>query len=476
MSEKTQKDTVKGLYKRENGLATMSAKDRKAMASYCHDYMDFLGKAKTERRAYAESIALLEKNGFKPITSFQTLKPGDKVYRGYHGKTLLAAVIGKRPVTEGVDVVGGHTDAPRLDLKSVPLTEMGGLAYFDTHYYGGIKKFQWVVRPLSLYGVVCKTDGTKVDIAIGDKPGDPVFMITDILPHLGREQMQQKMFEAIPGENLDLLIGSEPCPEKEDDKDYKEKVKLNILRLLEKTYGITEEDLTSAELEIVPEGMPRELGFDRSMICGYGHDDRVCAFAGLRALIDQPGIPERTGVIIMCDKEEIGSVGATGMDSTFFENSIAEILYRSLGKKYDDVQLRRTLEASRMLSADVTAASDPHFSDLDSPANNMAILNAGACINKYTGGGGKSGASDARAEFLGVLRKVFAKHNVAWQIGELGKVDKGGGGTIAKFMARYGMDVVDMGTPLLNMHAPCELAAKFDVYMTYRAYYAFLAG
>lgn len=476
MATKSKKTTTSGLYKRENGLATMSAKDRKAMEAYCQEYMGFLGQAKTERRAYAESIALLEKNGFKPIGSFQTLKAGDKVYRGYHGKTLLAAVIGKRPVTEGVDVVGGHTDAPRIDLKSVPLTEMGGLAYFDTHYYGGIKKFQWVVRPLSLYGVVCKADGTKVEIAIGDKPGDPVFMITDILPHLGRDQMQQKMCEAIPGESLDLLIGSAPCPEKDDDEEVKEKVKLNILRLLERQYGITEEDLTSAELEIVPEGMPRELGFDRSMILGYGHDDRVCAYAGLRALIDQPAVPERTGVIIMCDKEEIGSVGATGMDSTFFENSIAEILYRALGKKYDDVQLRRALEASRMLSADVTAASDPHFPELDSTANNMPVLNAGACINKYTGSGGKGGASDARAEFLAVLRGVFAKHDVAWQIGELGKVDKGGGGTIAKFMARYGMDVVDMGTPLLNMHAPCEVASKFDAYMTYRAYYAFLAG
>ena len=469
MAKKSETKDKKGLYVREEGLSKLAAAERKAMEAYAADYMGFLGKAKTERLAYRASVALLEMNGFRPIGDCKLLKPGDKVYRGYHGKTLLAVVVGSRPLTDGVNVVGGHTDAPRIDLKPVPLTEKGGFAYFDTHYYGGIKKYQWVVRPLALYGVVCLKDGSTVEIAIGDKPEDPIFMITDILPHLGQEQAKKTLSKGIEGEDLDLLIGSEASA----DKDAKDKIKANILALLKKAYGIEEEDFTSAELEIVPAGLPREAGFDRSMIAGYGHDDRVCAYAGLKALVDLGGVPERTAAVVMCDKEEIGSVGATGMDSTFFENSIAEIAARVLGRDYSDLAVRRTLEASRMISADVTAASDPLYASADPPGNS-AIMNAGACINKYTGSGGKSGASDARAEFLAQLRATFAKHKVAWQIGELGKVDHGGGGTIAKFMARYGMDVVDMGTALLNMHAPWEIASKFDVYMTYRAYWAFL--
>ena len=469
----TKKET--GRYVREPGFKSLTAGERAEMERYAADYMDFLGKAKTERRAYAESVALLEKAGFRPLSAYRRLKAGDKVYRGYHGKTLLAAVIGKAPIEGGVNVVGGHTDAPRIDLKPVPLAEKGGFAYFDTHYYGGIKKYQWVVRPLALYGVVCRKDGTTVEVAIGDEPGDPVFMITDILPHLGQEQAKKTLAEGIAGEDLDLLIGSEPAQGDGDDEKGKERVKENILSLLKAKYGIEEEDFTSAELEIVPAGGPRELGFDRSMIAGYGHDDRVCAYAGLKALMTLEGVPERTAVVVMCDKEEIGSVGATGMDSTFFENSIAELAARCLGAGYSDLATRRTLEASRMISADVTAASDPIYPDAD-PKGNSAIMNAGACINKYTGSRGKSGASDARAEFLAQLRATFAKHGVAWQIGELGKVDHGGGGTIAKFMAYYGMDVVDMGTALLNMHAPCEIASKFDCYMTWRAYRAFLVG
>ena len=468
MSKKKNDDKKAGRYVREPGFERLSTAERREMESYAGQYMDFLGKAKTERRAYAESVALLERNGFKPLAAFKALKPGDKVYRGYHGKTLLAAVIGKADVEAGANVVGGHTDAPRIDLKPVPVAEKGGFAYFDTHYYGGIKKYQWVVRPLALYGVVCRKDGSTVDIAIGDKPGDPVFMITDILPHLGQEQAKKTLSNAIEGEDLDLLVGSEP----KASGDAKEKVKENLLAILKKEYGIDEEDFVSAELEIVPSGMPREVGFDRSMIAGYGHDDRVCAYAGLKALVDLGGVPGKTAVALMCDKEEIGSVGATGMDSTFFENSMAEIAARRLGAGYTDLAVRRLLEASRMISADVTAASDPLYPSAD-PAGNSAIMNAGACVNKYTGHGGKSGASDARAEFLAALRRTFEKHGVVWQIGELGKVDHGGGGTIAKFMARYGMDVVDMGTALLNMHAPWEIASKFDCYMTYRAYLAF---
>lgn len=462
---------IVGTVKRENALGRLSEQEAAACADYARDYVSYLGIAKTERRAYAEAVRRIEAFGFRELSTFETLKPGDKVYRGYHGKTLMAAVIGQEPVANGINVIGGHTDAPRIDLKPVPLCEKGGLAYFDTHYYGGIKKFHWLVHPLALYGVIVKPDGSKVEVAIGDNPGDPVFQITDILPHFGAEQSGKKVSEAFDPEDMDVLIGSAPDPTA--DKDAKETVKRNILRLLADTYGVTEEDFLSAELELVPAGMPRDLGLDRSMITGYGHDDRVCAYAGLRALMDLPAIPRRTGMVLLCDKEEIGSVGATGMDSTFFENSVAELIARQDTPR-PEIAVRRALEASRMLSADVCAASDPHFPNADSTGN-MAKMNAGGCLIKYTGARGKSGASDARAEFIADLRRIFAKDGVVWQAGELGRCEKGGGGTIALYMARYGMDVVDFGVPLFNMHAPWETASKLDCYMTYRAYRAFLA-
>lgn len=462
---------IVGTVKRENAIGRLSEKEAAACADYAKDYVSYLGIAKTERRAYAEAVRRIEALGFRELSTFETLKPGDKVYRGYHGKTLMAAVIGQEPVANGINVIGGHTDAPRIDLKPVPLCEKGGLAYFDTHYYGGIKKFHWLVHPLALYGVIVKPDGSKVEVAIGDNPGDPVFQITDILPHFGAEQSAKKVSEAFDPEDMDVLIGSAPDPTA--DKDAKETVKRNILRILADTYGVTEEDFLSAELELVPAGMPRDLGLDRSMIVGYGHDDRVCAYAGLRALMDLPAIPRRTGMVLLCDKEEIGSVGATGMDSTFFENSVAELIARQDTPR-PEIAVRRALEASRMLSADVCAASDPHFPNADSTGN-MAKMNAGGCLIKYTGARGKSGASDARAEFIADLRRIFAKDGVVWQAGELGRCEKGGGGTIALYMARYGMDVVDFGVPLFNMHAPWETASKLDCYMTYRAYRAFLA-
>ncbi len=462
---------IVGTVKRENAIGRLSEKEAAACADYAKDYVSYLGIAKTERRAYAEAVRRIEALGFRELSTFETLKPGDKVYRGYHGKTLMAAVIGQEPVANGINVIGGHTDAPRIDLKPVPLCEKGGLAYFDTHYYGGIKKFHWLVHPLALYGVIVKPDGSKVEVAIGDNPGDPVFQITDILPHFGAEQSGKKVSEAFDPEDMDVLIGS--APEPNADKDAKETVKRNILRLLADTYGVTEEDFLSAELELVPAGMPRDLGLDRSMITGYGHDDRVCAYAGLRALMDLPAIPRRTGMVLLCDKEEIGSVGATGMDSTFFENSVAELIARQDTPR-PEIAVRRALEASRMLSADVCAASDPHFPNADSTGN-MAKMNAGGCLIKYTGARGKSGASDARAEFIADLRRIFAKDGVVWQAGELGRCEKGGGGTIALYMARYGMDVVDFGVPLFNMHAPWETASKLDCYMTYRAYRVFLA-
>ena len=462
---------IAGTVKRENAVWRLSAQEAAECAAYAEDYVGYLGIAKTERRAYAEAVRRIEALGFRELSTFETLKPGDKVYRGYHGKTLMAAVIGQEPVANGINVIGGHTDAPRIDLKPVPLCEKGGLAYFDTHYYGGIKKFHWLVHPLALYGVIVKPDGSKVEVAIGDNPGDPVFQITDILPHFGAEQSAKKVSEAFDPEDMDVLIGSAPDPTA--DKDAKETVKRNILRILADTYGVTEEDFLSAELELVPAGMPRDLGLDRSMIVGYGHDDRVCAYAGLRALMDLPAIPRRTGMVLLCDKEEIGSVGATGMDSTFFENSVAELIARQDTPR-PEIAVRRALEASRMLSADVCAASDPHFPNADSTGN-MAKMNAGGCLIKYTGARGKSGASDARAEFIADLRRIFAKDGVVWQAGELGRCEKGGGGTIALYMARYGMDVVDFGVPLFNMHAPWETASKLDCYMTYRAYRAFLA-
>ena len=424
--------------------------------AYAKEYMDYLAVAKTERRAYAQAVKLLEKAGFREISSFKTLKPGDRVYRGYHGKTVMAAVIGKKPVADGIRVVGGHTDAPRLDLKPKPLYEKDGVVYFDTHIYGGIKKYQWLVLPLALYGTIVKKDGSKVEVALGDRPGDPVFMISDLLPHLAHDLEKKTIKEFFPAEDLDVIAS---VGKKEE-----------LLKLVKKQFGVEEADFLSAELEVVPAGMPREVGLDRSLIAAYGHDDRVCAYAGLSALLKLKGVPAVTSSIVMCDKEEIGSMGATGMQSSFFENTVAEMLVRQGAK--DDIDVRRCLERSTMLSADVTAAADPHFKDVDSTGNE-AKLKGGPAVSKYTGGTSKSGASDARAEFVAVVRKFLDDDKVTWQMAELGKMEKGGGGTISQYMARFGMDVIDFGTPLLNMHAPWELAAKEDCYWTYRAYRAY---
>ena len=424
--------------------------------AYSRDYMDYLSFAKTERRAYSQAVKMLEDAGFKDIARFKVLKPGDKVYRGYHGKTVMAAIVGKKPMVDGIRVVGGHTDAPRLDLKPKPLYEKDGVVYFDTHIYGGIKKFQWLVLPLAIYGTIVKKNGEKVDVAVGDRPGDPVFMISDLLPHLAHDLEQKKLKEFYPAEDLDVIASLG----KKDD----------LLKILKKQYGVDEADFLSAELEVVPAGMPREVGFDRSLIAAYGHDDRVCAYAGLSALLKLKGTPEVTASIVMCDKEEIGSMGATGMQSSFFENTVAELLVRQGSTM--DIDVRRCLEKSTMLSADVTAAADPHFKDVDSTGNE-AKLKGGPALSKYTGGTSKGGASDARAEFVAVVRNFLDEDKVTWQMAELGKMEKGGGGTISQYMARFGMDVIDFGTPLLNMHAPWELATKEDCYWTYRAYRAY---
>lgn len=444
----------------------------KSESEYCAEYMRYLGIAKTARRSYAESVRLLEKKGFKDISTFKTLKPGDKVYRGYEDRTVMAAVIGKKPIAEvGIKVVGGHTDAPRLDLKPKPLYEKGGYVYFDCHIYGGIKKYQWLVLPLALYGTVVRKDGTKVQIAVGDKDGDPVFMISDILPHLGKDQEQKKVSEFFPAEDLDVFCWTTSKELKSDVEDRK--VKNLVVEYLKKTYKITEEDLMSAELEIVPAGMPREVGFDRALITGYGHDDRVCSFAGLQALLDAcDKIPEKTASILMCDKEEIGSMGSTGMQSSFFENTVAEMIERQ-EKNAKDILVRRALEKSSMLSADVTAVADPHFPDVDSTGNSAAF-HKGPCASKYTGGTSKGGASDCSPEFVATIRRIMDEGGVTWQMAELGKMEKGGGGTISQYMARFGMKVLDFGTPLLNMHAPWELASKKDCWETYKAYSAYL--
>ena len=444
---------------------------------YCTQYVQYLGIAKTERRSYAESVRLLEKKGFREISSFKTLKAGDKVYRGCEDRTVMAAVIGKRKISEvGLKVVGGHTDAPRLDLKPRPLYEKGGVVYFDCHIYGGIKKYQWLTLPLALYGTIVRKDGTKVQVAVGDKADDPVFMISDILPHLGKDQAKGTRDEFFTAEDLDPVCWSTPKPKSKDEGEESGSPKADkkgLVAYLKKAFKVDEEDLLSAELEIVPAGMPRDVGFDRELITGYGHDDRVCSFAGLKALIDASDeVPDVTASILMCDKEEIGSMGSTGMQSSFFENTVAELIERQ-EKDARDIMVRRALEKSTMLSADVTAAADPHFPDVDSTGNE-ARLHKGVAASKYTGGTTKGGASDCGPEFVAKIRDIMAKGDVKWQMAELGKQEKGGGGTISQYMARFGMKVLDMGTPMWNMHAPWEIVSKEDCYQTYRCYSAYL--
>ena len=453
----------------------MKKSDYMPMDKYCRQYMDYLGAAKTARRSYAESVKMLRAAGFREISSFKTLKAGDKVYRGCEDRTVLAAVVGKRPIASaGMKVVGGHTDAPRLDLKPRPLYEKGGIVYFDCHIYGGIKKYQWLTLPLALYGTVVRKDGSKVQIAVGDAPGDPIFMISDLLPHLGRDLEKKSMGEFFPAEDLDPVCWSTPGKTTKGDKASTPKAdKPGLVEFLKKTYGVSEEDLLSAELEIVPAGLPREVGFDKALVAGYGHDDRVCSFAALKALIDAAGkTPVRTAAILMCDKEEIGSMGSTGMQSSFFENTVAELIERQ-ERAPRDIMVRRALEASTMLSADVTAAADPHFPDVDSTGNE-ARIHHGVAASKYTGGTSKGGASDCGPEFLAEIRKIMEDGNVMWQMAELGRQEKGGGGTISQYMARFGMKGLDMGTPMWNMHAPWEIVSKSDCYQTYRAYSAYL--
>ena len=456
----------------KNGYETISPADLKRSDEINRLYMDYLGKAKTEREAHNEAVKLLEAAGFTDLAlnekTGQKLAPGAKVYRSCEGKTLMAVVIGKKPLEAGMHIVGGHTDSPRIDLKQNPLYENTGMAMLDTHYYGGIKKYQWVTIPLALHGVFVKPDGKKVKVTIGEDPSDPVFCITDLLPHLAADQNKKSLAEAVPGESLDLVCSSIPVAE----KDRKEKFKYNALKLLSRRYGVNEDDFLSAELELVPAGMPREAGLDRSMILAYGHDDRVCAYTALKALLDMKEVPAYTSAVLLCDKEEIGSMGATGMASNFFENTSAELLNLT-SAAYSELSLKRALTNSWMLSADVNALFDPMFAAAFEKRN-TPLLNHGVCVTKFTGSRGKSGSSDASAEFMAHIRRIFDKAGVTWQTGELGKVDEGGGGTVAKFLAPYGMNIIDCGPAVLSMHSPFEIAHKADIYMTYKGFKAFL--
>lgn len=432
---------------------------------YNEGYKDYISKNKTERACVKDSIRLAKEKGFKPLDSFETLKPGDKVYVNNRDKNIALFVIGNKPLTEGMRILGAHIDSPRMDLKQNPLYESEGFVLADTHYYGGVKKYQWVTIPLSLYGVVAKKDGTVVDVVIGEDDDDPVVGISDLLIHLAAEQLDKKAAKVIEGENLDVTLGNMPLVGEEKDA-----VKANILKLLKDKYDIEEEDFVSAEIEVVPSGKARDYGLDRSMIAGYGHDDRVCAYTSLTAILDMD-VCDYTCCTILVDKEEIGSVGATGAQSLFFENTIGEMLVKMGIDSF--VQTRLTLSRSKMLSSDVSAGVDPLFVSVNDKKN-AAYLGNGIVFNKYTGARGKSGSNDASAEYVARIRAVMDESNIHYQTAELGKVDQGGGGTIAYILGNYNMDVIDAGIAVLNMHAPMEVVSKVDVYETYQAYIAFL--
>lgn len=433
---------------------------------YNEGYKHYISKNKTERACVKDSIKLAEEKGFKPLESFDTLKSGDKVYVTNRGKNIALFIIGKKPLTEGMRILGAHIDSPRMDLKQNPLYESEGFTLADTHYYGGIKKYQWVTTPLALHGVVCKKDGSIVDVNIGENPDDPVVGITDLLIHLSADQMQKNAAKVIEGEDLDITLGNIPLA----DTD-KEAVKANVLSLLANKYDIEEEDFISAEIEIVPAGQARDYGLDRSMIAGYGHDDRVCAYTSLRAILDQ-GACEYTTCAILVDKEEVGSIGATGAQSEWFKNIVAKLLVAQGSTNYTD--LATTFENTKMLSSDVSCAVDPLYS-YATPEANTSLFAHGIVFNKYTGARGKSGCNDAMPEYVAWCRNVMDENNIHYQTSELGKVDLGGGGTIAYILGNYNMNVIDAGVPVLNMHAPMEIVSKADVYEAYCAYKAFIS-
>jgi len=472
---------------KKNTWETYSEEQLQEVNVFADEYRNFLDEGKTERECVDVIVNMAEKAGYRELQEVmkegKSLKKGDKVYAVCMNKSVVLFRIGSRPMVEGMNILGAHIDSPRLDVKQNPLYEEGGFAYLDTHYYGGVKKYQWVALPLSLHGVIVKKDGTTVELNIGENEDDPVFFISDLLIHLASEQMEKKASKVIEGEALDLIIGNRPIildkkekgegKDSESEKDQaKEAVKKGILDILKKEYDVEEEDFISAELEIVPAGKAREAGFDRSMILAYGQDDRVCAFTSLKAMLEVEDT-ERTACCVLVDKEEIGSVGATGMQSRFFENMVAEVM--NLAGEYSELNVRRALAASCMLSSDVSSAFDPAFaSSFDK--KNVAYLGGGMVFNKFTGSRGKSGSNDANAEYLAHIRDIFEKENINFQTAELGRVDLGGGGTIAYILALYGMNVIDSGVAVLNMHAPFEATSKADVFEAKRGYVAFLKG
>ena len=460
MADKKELDELKQklFSKKENGWNS-------DVFNYANGYINFMNKSKTEREIIKQSKIIAESKGFKDIKECDTLKPGDRVYYINREKSMYLAVIGNESIENGVNIIGAHADSPRLDLKPNPLYEDGELAYLKTHYYGGIKKYQWTTIPLSIHGVIVKSNGEKIEVNIGEDENDPIFTITDLLPHLAQDQMEKKLKNGIDGEDLNLLVGSIPY-----DKDIPEAVKLNILDILNKKYGMTEIDFVSSELELVPAMKCRSMGFDESMIAGYGQDDKICVYSELTALVDMQETPKTTSICIISDKEEIGSMGNTGMESNVFEYFMSEILNR-LGINRPNL-LDKVFCNSKMLSADVDAGFDPIYANV-SDRNNAGYIGRGIAINKYTGARGKSGASDANAEYVATVRNIFESNDVKYQVTELGKVDIGGGGTIAYILANKGIDVIDCGVPVLSMHAPYEVTSKFDLYEAYKGYMAF---
>ena len=456
---------------RKNAWEHLAEGERDQVMAFAEKYKAYLDAGKTERECVTEAVRLAKEAGFADVNAIlkegRQLKAGDRVYQAWMGKCIMLFIIGEKDIERGMNILGAHIDSPRIDIKQNPLYEDTGFAYLDTHYYGGIKKYQWVASPLALHGVVCLKDGSTVTIAIGENEGDPVFYISDLLIHLAGDQMGKSAAKVIEGEQLNIIIGSEPL--KEEDKWT---VKANVLKLLKDQYGIVEEDFVSAEIEAVPAGKSRDVGFDRSMIAGYGHDDRVCAYPSMAALLDFEGTPAYTLCALLTDKEEIGSVGATGMNAKYFENTMAEIIYNIKGVD-SPIVLRRCLRNSRMLSSDVSAGFDPNFAGVFEKKN-ASIVGNGVTFNKFTGSRGKGGSNDCNAEFVAMVRRICEDAGVCWQTAELGAVDVGGGGTIAYICANYGMNVIDAGLPVLSMHAPWELISKVDLWQEYKCYCAFI--
>ncbi len=476
MSEnKTQGEILseKLLYEQKSAWEKINDEEFKITYELCDRYKHFLNKAKTEREFTYETEKLARSKGYvsldEVIESNKSLQPGMKIYSVGRSKTIVLAVIGEDSMESGVNILGAHIDSPRIDIKPNPMYEANDMVFLKTHYYGGIKKYQWVTIPLAMHGVIVKRDGSIVNVCIGEDDNDTLFTITDLLPHLAAEQMQKKMSEAITGEGLNILSGSIPFK----DEKVKDKVKLNVLKILNEKYGIVEEDFLSAELEMVPKLAAADVGFDKSMVGSYGQDDRVCAYAALEAIFEV-STTKRTAVCILSDKEEVGSIGNTGAQSSFFVNFLAQLCSMSM-ESYNDIIIRKCLSNSRMLSADVNAAIDPTFEGVYDKRNS-SFLGRGIVLQKYTGSRGKSGASDANAEFVGEVRKLFNDNNIVWQAAELGKVDQGGGGTIAQFIANLNVDVVDCGVAILSMHSPFEIISKVDIFMSYKAYKIFLTS